>query len=374
MKSRILSIIGNIVFYIFLAISIIITYSQFKGTDNTEKHIGLWYVYSGSMEPTIKTNDGYILIKSEEYKIGDIITFKPKVLKDKYVTHRIIEVIEDDKFITLGDNNRSTDQEFGEPPVTHEQIIGKVFTIGGKPFIIPYLGIIYERFNSLVKELNVFILISIGIGIYLIVYIIDSFINRHKHSSHKKIRKLDIAQYFDPIFFALCLLIFINSVFIGLTIKSWTPIETSYVVVSTEGVSSPMPGEKFNKILNLENQTFMPFVAVLEPEREGIDINPSKLLLFPKQNVEYSLTIKAPDKIGYYTEKILCRSYPNVLPDKWFDYIYSRSIFIPLILIFSPGIILTLVLFIWWTHRWQVGRRRVIGWQIPLIRALKRVL
>ena len=46
------------------------------------------------MEPTIKVNDGYILIKSKEYKLGDIKTFKPKISKMKYVTHRIIEVIE----------------------------------------------------------------------------------------------------------------------------------------------------------------------------------------------------------------------------------------------------------------------------------------
>ena len=136
MKRSILSKIGNIAFYIFLAISIIIIYLQFKGADNTKKHIGLWYVYSGSMEPTIKVNDGYILIKSKEYKLGDIVTFKPKILKDEYVTHRIIEVIEGNKFITLGDNNQSTDQEFGEPPVLYEQIIGKVLTIGGKPIII----------------------------------------------------------------------------------------------------------------------------------------------------------------------------------------------------------------------------------------------
>lgn len=374
MKASRLSKIGNIIFYILVIIGIIIIFSRYKGTDNTKKYIGLWYVYSGSMDPTIKTNDGYILIKSKEYKLGDIVTFKPKVLKDKYVTHRIIEVIEGNKFITLGDNNQSTDQEFGEPPVLYEQIIGKVFTVGGKPIIIPYLGIISERFNNIVKEFNIFILLSIGVGIYLIEYIIDSFLNRHKHSRHKKMRRMDIAQYLDPVFLILCSLIFINSILIGLTIKSWIPLETSYVVVATEGVSSPMMGEKFNKTLNLENQTFIPFVAVLEPEREGIEINPSKLLLLPKQNVEYSLTIKAPDKIGYYTEKILNRAYPNVLSDKWFDYIYSKSMFLPLILIFSPGIILTFVLFIWWVRRWKIGRRRVMEWQIPFIKVLRRVL
>lgn len=349
-------------------------FSQFKATDNTKQPIGLWYVYSESMEPTIKTNDGYILIKANEYKVGDIVTFKPKVLKDKYVTHRIVKITGDSKFITKGDNNQSIDQDFGEPLISKEQIIGKVFTISGKPVTVPYLGILSPRFNEIVKGLNTFILISIGIGIYLLVYVMDCIINRNKGPKRKHTRMLDIAQFFDPVFLSLCALIFINAIFIGFTIKSWSPLETSYVVVSTEGVSSPMPGENFTKTSSLENQTLIPFVTVLEPEREGIEAIPQKLLLLPKQNVEYNLLIHAPDKIGYYTEKILKRAYPDVLPDKLMDIMYSKSRFLPLVIIFSPGILLCIGLYIWWVRRWQIGRRKVMEWLLPFRPVLRKLL
>ena len=67
---------------------------------NEKLPFGLWYVHSDSMQPEIKTDDGYILIRSKEYTLNDIITFKPQVLKDKYITHRIIDITDDGKFIT----------------------------------------------------------------------------------------------------------------------------------------------------------------------------------------------------------------------------------------------------------------------------------
>ena len=128
------------------------------------------------MEPTIKTNDGFILIKAKEYAINDIITFTPKVLKDKYVTHRIIEVTDNGEFVTKGDYNQSTDQEGGEPLINKDQILGKVLTLNGKPIIIPYLGIASEKFNEIIAGRSIFTLIAVGIIIYLFGYIIESFL------------------------------------------------------------------------------------------------------------------------------------------------------------------------------------------------------
>lgn len=360
----------NMMFYIFMAICIAFIFSQLKGMDD-KLPFGLWYVYSGSMEPTIKTDDGYILISAKEYYVNDIITFKPKVLSDKYVTHRIVEADENGRFITRGDHNQSTDQEIGEPSICKDQIIGKAFMIRNRPIIIPYLGIISKKLNGIIASINIFILISIGISIYVVVYIIDTFYTRNKRSKNKRIRVLDIAPYFDPVFFTLCVILFSNIIFIGITLKSWNPDKISYVVVNTKGISSPLPGERFRHKMNLENLTFLPFVSVLEPEKDSTEVNPKKLILPSKQNKEYTLSIEAPEKIGYYIEKINKHTYPDVLPGKWLDFMYSKSKILPLIAIFSPGILLKILLFVWWLKRWQIGRRKVMEWLIPLMNIVK---
>ncbi len=82
-------------------------------------------VVTGSMEPTIMTND-YIIIEEtnvESLKINDIITFysKDPSILDLPVTHRIIEINEDGSFVTKGDANDISDSV----SVTSDRVIGK---------------------------------------------------------------------------------------------------------------------------------------------------------------------------------------------------------------------------------------------------------
>ncbi|WP_082256241.1 signal peptidase I [Haloferax sp. ATB1] len=104
--------------------------------------VQLSYVYSGSMEPTIMQGDGYVLIPVETVESGDILTFYSKS-RDEYTTHRVVEVTESG-FVTQGDNNPSTDQSAGYPLVTHDDVLGKVATVGGSPVVFPRLGIAIE--------------------------------------------------------------------------------------------------------------------------------------------------------------------------------------------------------------------------------------
>ncbi len=362
---------GNILFYFISAT--ILFFILFQGVDNRKLPVSIWYVYSGSMEPTIHTNDGYILLKAKEYKRNDIITFQPKVLKETYVTHRIVEVTQDGSFITLGDNNQRSDQEFGEPPVTTEQIMGKALMIGNKPLTLPYYGVISIWVNGFVKELNIFLVISAGIILYLIGYIFNNVIGKHKAAKHKRIRLLDIALYLDPVFFAFCLLLFLNAVFIVTTMKSWLPLETSYVVTSTEGTSSPLPGERFIKKMSLENQSLLPYVMILAPERQGTIASPSSFRISPKQNIEYEVSIEAPLVIGYYKEKIAAKAYPAFMASAWIEFLYAKHEILPIVIIFAPGILLNLTLYLWWLRRWKFGRRKVMEWLIPFRAIIKRL-
>ena len=82
-------------------------------------------VVTGSMEPTILTNDYIITRKTdvESLKPGDIIAFyseDPTIL-EKLVIHRIVSVNEDGSFVVKGDANPINDRYSVKP----EKILGK---------------------------------------------------------------------------------------------------------------------------------------------------------------------------------------------------------------------------------------------------------
>ena len=78
-----------------------------------------------SMYPLIKQREDILrIVKTDEYKKGDIILYKSNV--DHYVLHRILK-IKKDKIITAGDYNY-----FKDKPITKEQVLGKLVSIKKK--------------------------------------------------------------------------------------------------------------------------------------------------------------------------------------------------------------------------------------------------
>ncbi|CQR52567.1 signal peptidase I [Haloferax massiliensis] len=104
--------------------------------------VQLSYVYSDSMEPAISQDDGYLLVPAGTVESGDIITFYSEE-RGEYATHRVVSVTESG-FVTQGDNNPTTDQRVGYPPVTRDDVLGKVATVGSSPLVFPRLGIAVE--------------------------------------------------------------------------------------------------------------------------------------------------------------------------------------------------------------------------------------
>lgn len=79
-------------------------------------------VITGSMESTIHEDDMIFIKKTDDYKIGDIITFIADG-ETTPTTHRIIRISGDGElFYTRGDANNAEDIR----PVTKDQIVGEV--------------------------------------------------------------------------------------------------------------------------------------------------------------------------------------------------------------------------------------------------------
>jgi len=138
---------GNVLFICFLIIMVIVICLMVKGKlDSGIPSVGpykLYVVLSGSMSPEFNTGSIIAVtdINSEEVIAGDIITFRKPGDKDTIITHRVVELIEEQgeaKYITRGDVNDCRDAD----PVPAENIIGQAV------YSIAYAGYLTEFADS----------------------------------------------------------------------------------------------------------------------------------------------------------------------------------------------------------------------------------
>ncbi|MDO5569176.1 MAG: signal peptidase I [bacterium] len=101
-------------------------------------------VLSGSMEPTINTNELVLVIKQDQYKENDIVTYK---IDNYFITHRIKEMT-NDQVITKGDNNDDVDKAIELSDIKGKVVLiipafySNVFTVIGIVALIILLIII----------------------------------------------------------------------------------------------------------------------------------------------------------------------------------------------------------------------------------------
>lgn len=124
-------------------------------------------VASGSMSGTVDVNDMVIVKITDDFQVGDIVTYQAD---GYFVTHRIIS-INKDQIITKGDSNNTEDD-----PIGRDKIIGKVVAI------FPFLAIF--------EILGAIILISIIVVVFNFEAIFRKFIFR-KDLSRLKTREID---------------------------------------------------------------------------------------------------------------------------------------------------------------------------------------
>ncbi|MGZ0748544.1 signal peptidase I [Haloparvum sp. AD34] len=100
--------------------------------------VGVSFLESDSMEPTVNVGDGVVLVPAGTVEPGDIVTFRSDH-RDEFVTHRVVGETEAG-YVTQGDNNDVTDQAAGHPPVPADAIVGQVLTVADAPVAIPGIG------------------------------------------------------------------------------------------------------------------------------------------------------------------------------------------------------------------------------------------
>ena len=124
--------------------------------------IGAAVVLSGSMEPVINVDDLVIVVKTDNFEVGDIIVFQEGRIA---ITHRIVE-INDEYVITRGEANNTNDT-----PLSYEQIKGKVI------MVIPYVGYVIHKIQT---PLGTFLIIGLAIMLFEL-----SFINKKEQDNNE---------------------------------------------------------------------------------------------------------------------------------------------------------------------------------------------
>ncbi|SDI46649.1 signal peptidase, endoplasmic reticulum-type [Natribacillus halophilus] len=123
------------VFIVFIVAFVVQT--QMTGGNAQVLDYEILTVLSGSMEPDIQTGSVIAIEatdQSREYSEGDVITYAIPDDPDTYVTHRVVDVQQNEgeiSYVTQGDNSSTPDRD----PVQSEQVVGHYNGI-----TIPYLG------------------------------------------------------------------------------------------------------------------------------------------------------------------------------------------------------------------------------------------
>ena len=169
-NSLFVSFIIIFIFFVLLVSSYLFDIINISNVSSSKKgFLGAYVVVSGSMQPTIDINDAIIIrrVKSNNIKVGDVITFKSNDVNHPNITitHRVVGIVNKEDglyFRTKGDNNKVTDSSL----VSSKCVYGKV------DLIIPKLGY-FQKFIVTPTGFCLFILLTIFIILF------GDFINRY---------------------------------------------------------------------------------------------------------------------------------------------------------------------------------------------------
>ena len=185
----VLTVIGNVILWIFLIFSMLITimvFSSQNSPDGIPSIFGksLLTVATDSMKPEFSAGDLIIMEKLEDnqvadLQVGDIITYRSPIdlngdgLTGDINTHRILEKdTEKEEFITKGDNNPIADNEGDNAhTVSYHAVVGqyKGTKVPGLGKVLAFLRTSMGFFLCIVLPLILFFLYELYVFITVVV-------------------------------------------------------------------------------------------------------------------------------------------------------------------------------------------------------------
>lgn len=156
-----IKVIKFILLFFLILILINVLYSKYIRQDSIIKVFGHAFliVATGSMEPTICSEELIIIKEKDNYKTGDIVTY---IDEDGFmITHRIVEIYSN-SFVTKGDANNIKDElcentRIQGKVIFHSKILGFFILYLLKPICVIYgvSSIIIELLRNRKKGGNI---------------------------------------------------------------------------------------------------------------------------------------------------------------------------------------------------------------------------
>lgn len=252
------------------------------------------YASSGSMEPTIREGDLYIVRGSSDVEEGDVIAFESSRY-EQIVTHRVVDRTPDG-FVTKGDANPSTDQAGGHPPVRDSQVIGEVVEVAGTPVTVPGIGPAID----LLQTYRWLALLAIAAFLFG-----PELLNIGR--SHERPRRsvLTAGAILHPMF-ALAVVTCFLLLFWGASVHAVTFVATAGQATAAHAV--PV-GEAVIKTVTVE--TYVPPLTTVIVDAHGMEVLERSVA---GSTIDLTVRLPAKETIGPYDTRLTVNAYPATLP------------------------------------------------------------
>lgn len=286
------------------------------------------FVETESMSPTIETNDGFIAIPkviADDPEPDDIVVFEAQEIGGGGITtHRVVDVTDDGRYVTKGDNNPFTDQSGDEPLVTESQIKSVVPQPLGSPIIIPNLGLVIQKISSvgdIVGVNGVTPILAITIGIIILIYSLFKDPDDDTVRSRSKRRVKNNPIIFVITITLLLLIPFNASMLISSGIYEYEILSSESPVQGNPNIVPP--DTKTNVTYTMINNGYTPFVIYLESDSPGVEITENVHYVNPNSKKDTTIYITSPEDLGRSVKYIDTSWYIPVLPPFMINYLHK---------------------------------------------------
>jgi signal peptidase len=318
--------------------------------------MGIVYVETESMSPTIDPGEGFVLVPAAltgPPEIGAVVVFDAQELRGGGpTTHRIVGRT-DSGYITQGDNNNVPDQVTTEPPVRRAQIAGEALEVRGQVVTIPYTGTVATTIGGLVADarqrvnvvlwrltdtsgLSALQFSYVLTGVLLMLYGIESFRTGSggpRNDAHRV--RADGGRDAAPVSTHALLLVFTLAIIVAATAAMTVPGGAQkYDVVASETESPVLvpPGQKAPITHEMGNSPVFPMMVFVEGD-DSVHVDRHDVFLHRGGTANVSAVLDVPDSIGHHRFYIVEHRYIAVLPRSVIETLYTRHPWLPVVVI-----------------------------------------
>jgi signal peptidase len=311
--------------------------------------VGLSYVETGSMEPTLEPGDGFVAVPAElagPVEEGDVVVFRAQEIQGGgLTTHRVVGETERG-YVTRGDANPFTDQDGDEPPVKEAQVVAVAFQPGGQVVAIPGLGAAVEGTQAALETVQRVLaglfgtrallgaqgLAYLFFAVTALWYVVGEWRARE---GRDRDRSRSRTAGLDPRLIAAAFALLLVA---GATAAMVAPAGTQEYTIVSAAFESEQPtviptGESNDIPYRVPNGGFVPVVAYLEPASDGVDATPEQVRVPPRSVANATLTLQAPPETGAYRRYVVEHRYLAVLPTSTIDALYRVHPWAPIVVI-----------------------------------------